>query len=174
MNTITKRLVLFLPAITFVLASSAVVGAALGSGILHPYRKPVTAETLPRPIARSPRFTPHAPISRSQRLMARNFADGKFAPKVPNGDWVVILHGVADNRCGQIGYAKFMLARGFGDVMMDSRAQGESGGGWRLTAGWNETTRKSIDDALWRPSRCAISSTSANPWALPSLYNRPP
>jgi uncharacterized protein len=148
MNTITKHLVLFLPAITFVLASSAAVGAALGSGILHPYRKPVTADdiaTADRAFAEIHATRADFEVSASDGAKLRGW---KVRAENPNGDWVVILHGVADNRCGQIGYAKFMLARGYGVVMMDSRAQGESEGAM-ATYGWMERNdTRPIDDAI--------------------------
>jgi hypothetical protein len=43
-------------------------------------------------------------------------------------DWVIVLHGIADNRIGVMGHAKFLLRAGYGVVLMDSRAHGESGG----------------------------------------------
>jgi pimeloyl-ACP methyl ester carboxylesterase len=52
-------------------------------------------------------------------------------------DWVLLFHGVADNRMGVLGLADFLLRRGYGVVMMDSRAQGESGGA-QATYGWQE------------------------------------
>jgi cephalosporin-C deacetylase-like acetyl esterase len=52
-------------------------------------------------------------------------------------DWVLLFHGVADNRLGVLGFADFLLRHGYGVVMMDSRAQGESGG-TQATYGWQE------------------------------------
>ena len=85
--------------------------------------------------------------------MARNFAVGEFAPEKPNGDWVVIFHGLGDNRSGQVGYATFLLAHGYGALMMDARAQGESGGDI-ATYGWKERNdSRVIDDALLASER---------------------
>jgi uncharacterized protein len=148
MNTITKRAVLFFAAIVFLLAGSATVGAMLGSGILHPYRKPVTAENIA--IADRAFADVHAQrsdfeVSASDGAKLRGW---KVRAENSNGDWVVTLHGVADNRSGQIGYAKFMLARGYSVVMMDSRAQGESEGAM-ATYGWMERNdARVIDDAI--------------------------
>jgi len=148
MNTITKRLVLFLAAIAFLLASSAAVGAMLGSGILHPYRKTVTADNIAmadRAFAEIHATRADFEVSAPDDARLRGW---KVRPENPNGDWVVILHGVGDNRASQTGYAQFMLARGYGVVMMDSRAQGESEGAM-ATYGWMERNdARRIDDAI--------------------------
>jgi alpha-beta hydrolase superfamily lysophospholipase len=52
-------------------------------------------------------------------------------------NWVLLFHGVSDNRVGVLGVADFLLRAGYGIVMMDSRAHGESGGE-RATYGWKE------------------------------------
>ena len=41
---------------------------------------------------------------------------------------MLLFHGVGDNRSGNLGYAEFLLRHDYSVVMMDSRAQGESGG----------------------------------------------
>ena len=52
-------------------------------------------------------------------------------------DWVILFHGVSDNRVGDLGVADFLLRAGYGVVMMDSRAHGESEGDL-ATYGWKE------------------------------------
>jgi uncharacterized protein len=49
-------------------------------------------------------------------------------PAVANGDAVILLHGVGDNREGMFGFAELFLANGFAVLVPDSRGQGESGG----------------------------------------------
>jgi pimeloyl-ACP methyl ester carboxylesterase len=49
-------------------------------------------------------------------------------PHHDNGDAVILLHGLADNRIGMIGYAQLLLARGFTVLLPDARAHGSSGG----------------------------------------------
>ncbi len=148
MNTITKRVALVFAAIAFVLTSSAAVGTALGSGILHPYCKPVTADN----IAAADRA--FAEIHATRTDFEVSAADGaklrgwKVRAEKPNGDWVVILHGVGDNRCSQTGYARFMLASGYDVVMMDSRAQGESEGAIATYGLMERNDARSIDDAI--------------------------
>src|ERR1700726_475759 len=54
---------------------------------------------------------------------------GWFArPAKANGDAVILLHGVGDNRQGMMGFAELFLSNGFAVLVLDSRAQGESGG----------------------------------------------
>jgi uncharacterized protein len=49
-------------------------------------------------------------------------------PASANGDAVILLHGVGDNRQGMMGFAELFLSNGFAVLVPDSRAQGESGG----------------------------------------------
>jgi hypothetical protein len=54
---------------------------------------------------------------------------GWFArPAKANGDAVILLHGVGDNREGMMGFAELFLSKGFAVLVPDSRAEGESGG----------------------------------------------
>src|SRR5262249_33026672 len=61
----------------------------------------------------------------------------KVRPQQPNGDWVLLFHGVSDNRTGMLGAAELLLRHHFSLVMMDSRAHGKSGGEM-ATYGWRE------------------------------------
>ena len=49
-------------------------------------------------------------------------------PRKANGGDVLMLHGVADNREGVAGFAAPFLNHGYGVLLPDSRAHGESGG----------------------------------------------
>jgi alpha-beta hydrolase superfamily lysophospholipase len=55
----------------------------------------------------------------------------------PNGNWVLLFHGVADNRIGVVGQAQMLLRAGYNVVMMDARAHGASDGPI-ATYGWLE------------------------------------
>ena len=55
----------------------------------------------------------------------------------PNGNWIILFHGVSDNGTGTLDYAELLLRHGHNVVMMDSRAHGESGGNM-ATYGWKE------------------------------------
>ena len=80
----------------------------------------------------------------------------KVRPKNPNGIWVLLFHGVADNRIGVIGQSEFLLRAGYSVVMMDARAHGACSGPI-ATYGWLERTdTRAIIDALLSSlvSRC--------------------
>lgn len=49
-------------------------------------------------------------------------------PKETNGDAVILLHGLADNRVAMEDYADFLLVQGYTVLMPDARAHGNSGG----------------------------------------------
>src|SRR5467141_2671689 len=73
----------------------------------------------------------------------------KVRPPAPNGNWVLLFHGIADNRTGNSGHGEFSLRHGYSVVMMDARAQGESGGDM-ATFGWKERyDTVAITDALY-------------------------
>lgn len=148
MGIFTKPLVVLAAIIAAVMATAAGVGVVLGSGVLHPYRKPLTSAEVSqsdRALADVHATRSDFEVSASDGVKLRGW---KVRPETPNGDWVVIFHGLGDNRSGQVGYAKFLLAYGYGTLLMDSRAQGESGGDIG-TYGWIERNdSKVIDDAL--------------------------
>jgi dipeptidyl aminopeptidase/acylaminoacyl peptidase len=51
-----------------------------------------------------------------------------FAPAEPNGDFVLVLHGIADSRASQMGLASLLLENHYTVLTPDSRGHGESGG----------------------------------------------
>jgi pimeloyl-ACP methyl ester carboxylesterase len=65
-------------------------------------------------------------------------------PASANGDAVILLHGLADNRTGMLGNADMLLRHGFAVLLPDARAHGESGGAI-ATYGWLEAD----DVARW-------------------------
>jgi len=150
METIIRTRLFLAAAIVLalVLGGSAAVGGMMGGGILHPYRKPLT----PADIAAADRA--FAQVHATRTNFEAIASDGaklrgwKVRGENPNGSWVVLIHGVADNRAQQTGYAQFMLAHGYSVVMMDARAQGESGGAM-ATYGWLERNdARVVNDAL--------------------------
>jgi len=113
----------------------ALIGRAIGPGVLHPMRlnPDRTAETqamLQRTDATKVDFDVRAPDGIELR-------GWKVRPSAPNGDWILLFHGVSDNRTGVLGAAEILLRHGYSVVMMDSRAHGESGGDM-ATYGWKE------------------------------------
>lgn len=72
----------------------------------------------------------------------------KVRAEHPNGSWVLLFHGVSDNRIGVVGQSEFLLQNGYDVVMMDMRSHGDSGGAI-ATYGWLERRDTSaVIDAL--------------------------
>jgi uncharacterized protein len=124
---------------TALLASllSAIAGIMLGGGVLHPMLRPLTPELIQRSHRAfqelgtdSEDFVVHAPDG----VLLRGW---RVRPLQSNGDWVLLFHGMSDNRTGMLGQAQLLLRHGYSVVMMDSRAHGESGG-VMATYGWLE------------------------------------
>jgi fermentation-respiration switch protein FrsA (DUF1100 family) len=114
---------------------AAFVGRALGPGLLHPQnlnpmRLKETEEMLQRVGASKENFAVHA-------LDGVELHGWKVRARSPNGDWILLFHGVSDNRTGVLGHAELLLRHGYNVVMMDSRAHGESSGDI-ATYGWKE------------------------------------
>jgi pimeloyl-ACP methyl ester carboxylesterase len=66
-----------------------------------------------------------AAITASDGIVLR----GWFAhPPNANGNAVILLHGIGDNRQGMMGYAELFLSHGYDVLAPDVRAQGDSGG----------------------------------------------
>jgi len=115
--------------------ASAFIGWIVGPGVLHPprfdpMRTADAEEMLKRTDARKEDFVVRAPDGVGLR-------GWKMRPRTPNGDWVILFHGILDNRTGVVGHAEFLLRRGYSVVAMDARAHGESGGEM-ATYGWKE------------------------------------
>jgi alpha-beta hydrolase superfamily lysophospholipase len=147
--TLRRRLVrILIILLLFPPLLAAVAGWLVGPGFLHPIRREFTpelvreADTYFAPIgARREDFTVPAPDGVALR-------GWKVRPAHPNGAWVLLFHGVADNREGVIGQAELLLKSGYSVVMMDGRAHGASEGPM-ATYGWLERNdTKSIIDAL--------------------------
>jgi uncharacterized protein len=128
--------------ITLVLVFSAFAGYWAASMSLHPARRPLTSELIAqadeifrRDRAQRTPFDIRAPDG----ILLREWLVHPV-PLPPSGplsgsanksdirNWVLLFHGVSDNRVGDLGVADFLLHAGYGVVMMDSRAHGESEG----------------------------------------------
>jgi uncharacterized protein len=136
--------------LTIGLAGSAAIGAMIGEGVLHPRVRPLT----PRLIQEADRIFEQVGSTREDFVVRA--ADGvrlrgwKVHPRQANGDWVLLFHGVSDNRAGMLGQAQLLLRHGYGVVMMDSRAHGESGGRM-ATYGWLERwDTRAVTNALYK------------------------
>ena len=136
-------IVILLPAVL-----SAVGGWFAGPMFLHPMKRALTADLI-RGADESFKHT----HSHREDFVVRA-PDGavlhgwKVRAENPNGSWVLLFHGVSDNRVGVIGHSEFLLQSGYNVVMMDTRCHGESGGEI-ATYGWLERKDASaVIDAL--------------------------
>jgi|SRR5712664_1565416 len=127
---------------------AAVAGWFAGPAFLHPIRRELTPDLIREAdvsfaVTGATRedfdvCAPDGALLRGWRVRPRN----------PNGSWVLLFHGVADNRAGVIGHSEFLLRAGYSIVMMDARAHGASGGPI-ATYGWLERNdTRAIVDAL--------------------------
>jgi alpha-beta hydrolase superfamily lysophospholipase len=146
-----KRIIIsVLGAIAFVAFSgSAIIGGMLGRGVLHPMVRPLTPVSIQtskhvfQEIGALPEdFFVTAPDGAPLR-------GWKVRPPNSNGDWVLLFHGVSDNRTGMTGHAAVLLRHGFGVVMMDARAHGESGGKMATYGFLERRDTRAIVDALF-------------------------
>ena len=129
------RIVLIL--VFFPALLSAVAGWYGAVGFLHPERRALTPDmardadvTFAQVGAHGEEFEVRAPDG----AMLRGW---KVRAAKPNGSWILVFHGVADNRYGMVEHARMLLQAGYGVVMMDARAHGASGGAM-ASYGWLE------------------------------------
>jgi fermentation-respiration switch protein FrsA (DUF1100 family) len=132
-------------------AASGLIGNAIGPGVLHP------ANLNPERLQEAEQTFARTSAAKTEFTVREN--DGvelcgwKVVAPSANGDWVLLFHGVSDNRTGDLGHAEFLLRHGYSVVMMDSRAHEKSGGDM-ATYGWKERyDTVAITDALYASER---------------------
>jgi hypothetical protein len=143
-----RRLLYVLLAIFLILPIVAAgVGTQLGPVVLHPANlNPDRREETSAMLARTGAVKQDFVVRDTDGVTLKGW---KVSPPRPNGDWVLLYHGVSDNRTGNLGHAEFLLRHGYSVVMMDSRAHGQSGG-TMATYGWLERNdTRVIVDALY-------------------------
>jgi uncharacterized protein len=121
----TRRLALFL---TLYLVFSLIAGIYIAEGTLHPHRRILTQEdeTTMREIATHlDADLENVSITTPDSIKVNAWT---IQPHHNNGDAVILLHGLGDNRLGMTRYAQLLLAHGFTVLLPDARAHGTSGG----------------------------------------------
>lgn len=123
-----RKLVKVLLTIFFCYLLLAVVaGAVLGEASLKLVRRPLRHR---QEVAAAARQRYGADLEE----VSLRAADGALLlgwyihPQHFNGNAVVLLHGITDNREGMAGYGKLFLDHGYAVLLPDARAHGESGG----------------------------------------------
>jgi uncharacterized protein len=145
---------------------AAVGGWLAGPAFLHPIRRELTPDLI-READASLAVTGSTREDFEVRAPDGALLRGwKVHPKNPNGNWVLVFHGVADNRVGVMSQSEFMLRAGYSILMMDARAHGASGGPI-ATYGWLERndTRAIID---------ALLASESDHWQITVPFGKAP
>jgi len=126
---------------------AGVVGQAIGAGMLHPANlNPNRSAQMEAMLLRTGAEKRDFVVRTPDGVELRGW---KVRSASPTGDWVLLFHGISDNRTGVLGHAEFLLRHGYNVVMMDSRAHGESGDAM-VSYGWKERyDTVAITDALY-------------------------
>src|ERR1700693_6425649 len=125
LNRPSRRLLLFL---TLYLTFSSIAGIFVADGTLHPARRPLSAEaeTAMRDISHHlDSDLEDVSITTPDVITLRAWT---IHTHRSNGDAVILLHGLGDNRIGMTGYAQLPLAHGFSVLLPDARVHRTSGG----------------------------------------------
>jgi uncharacterized protein len=127
---------------------AAPLGWLAAPAFLHPIRRELTPDLIREADAS------FAQIGAHREDFSVRAPDGillhgwKVRSANPNDRWILLFHGVADNRAGVVGQAEFLLRAGYSTVMMDARAHGASEGPF-ASYGWLERKdTRAIIDAL--------------------------
>lgn len=145
---------------------AAVAGWLVAPAYLHPIRRELTPDLI-READASFALTHADPEQFDVRAPDGVLLRGwRVRPPNPNLSWVLLFHGVADNRVGVTGQAELLLRAGYGVVMMDARAHGASEGS-TATYGWLERhDTGAVIDALFHEAEQRCLSTR-NPCPTP-------
>lgn len=113
------------------------MGWLAGPSFLHPIRRELSLDLIKEADAGFSYIGAHREefdVGAADGALMRGW---KVRASKPNGNWVIVFHGVADNRVGAAAQAQVLLVAGYGVVMMDARAHGASDGPI-ATYGWLE------------------------------------
>lgn len=102
-------------------------GLYLPDGVLHPQRRPLTDDEIAavRGAGSGGATLQYVSIQTADGIVLQAWL---LRPRSGNGNSVIVLHGLSDNRGGMTGYAQLFLAHGYSVLMPDARAHGSSGG----------------------------------------------
>src|SRR5260370_10444016 len=127
---------------------AAGMGWLAGPSFLHPLRRELTPDLIREADSAFSHIGTHSEdfdVRAADGVLLRGW---KVRSAKPNGNWVLVFHGVADNRAGVLVQAQPLLEAGYSVVMMDASADGTSDGPM-ATYGWLERNdSKSVVDKL--------------------------
>jgi predicted alpha/beta-fold hydrolase len=105
-----------------------ITGILVADGSLHPARRPLDAGEQAQAVQAAKQAGSNVQDVSLAMPDGANLKAWLIQPAKANGNAVILLHGLGDNRGGVIGYAQLLLSAGYSVLMPDARAQGESGG----------------------------------------------
>lgn len=123
-----RRVRWILVLVALYLAVCSVGGIYLADGALHPARREFNSDEVSEfqnEIRAMHGEVGDASITVPDQVILRGWL---LRPERSNGNAVLVLHGLGDNRLGMSGYARLLLAHGYIVLLPDSRAHGVSGG----------------------------------------------
>jgi len=127
---------------------AAGMGWLAGPSFLHPVRRELSPDLIKEADSAFAQIAAHTEDFDVRAADGVLLCGWKVRSAKPNGNWVLVFHGVADNRVGVVGQAQLLLQAGYSVVMMDARAHGASDGPM-ATYGWLERNdSKAVVDAL--------------------------
>src|SRR5436305_13472083 len=103
---------------------AAGIGWAAGPSFLHPVRRDLSPDLIREADSAVAHIGAHREDVEVRATDGALLRGWKVRSAKPNGNWVLVLHGVADNRAGVLGQAQLLLESGYGVLMMDARAHG--------------------------------------------------
>jgi len=167
--TLRRRLVrVLLILLLFPPLLAGIAGWLVAPNFLHPIRRELTPDLIREADASFAYSGGHREDFNVRAPDGATLRGWIVRPDHPNGSWVLLFHGVADNRIGVISQSEFLLRAGYSVVMMDARAHGASDGPI-ATYGWLERNdTRAIVDALLSSENAHISPSVGAGLALPS------
>ncbi len=167
--TLRRRLVrVLLILLLFPPLLAVIAGWLVAPNFLHPIRRELTPDLIREADASFAYSGGHREDFNVRAPDGATLRGWIVRPDHPNGNWILLFHGVADNRIGVISQSEFLLRAGYSVVMMDARAHGASDGPI-ATYGWLERNdTRAILDALLTSENAHISPSVGAGLAPPS------
>jgi len=154
---------------------AAVAGWLVAPAYLHPLRRELTPDLIREADASFALTHSHREDFDVRGPDGVHLRGWKVTPPNPNGSWVLLFHGVADNRVGVIGQSEFLLRAGYRVIMMDARGHGASEGSV-ATYGWLERndTKAVVDALIASEFPSGINVQMSAPHRLPGMVPTAP
>ncbi len=118
--------------LTWLFAAYATVCLAaamfLANGTLHAYHRPLPPSAESNMLQIVAGLQSHLTDVQIEAFDGAPLLAWYIQPQHNNGDAVILLHGLGDNRLGMQGHAEMLLNHGYSVLMPDARAHGLSGG----------------------------------------------